>query len=642
MERKPFVQPSIIIGLGGMGCQVAAQIYRSFSQFCENTGADDYRMQFLLIDSMPPAEDTNIRELRDRGDYLSIGERDARGLLHAYRHTDPFWDEWWPDVNDPGDCSRGCATIPAHGRLLFWGNVIDQISDKYLQKYDTSLRNSTEDFVNVFIICTASGGTGSGMFIDVGQLIRNHLSIQRPAAINLVLMMPSIPALIAQPEIRHQLEANGYGSLIGLNYWLTPEHQRNYTIEPYMRSAQSGIILDSTEEPFECVFLISRNNAGGKEFLGVEEYYEMIAEVVGQFVYRPESSYLMQFINKFYRLISVPTNPYKFGSYAQPRRYASFASYQITYSPDKAIQYLSDCWLVKALDNFLQNPEKLSQTVDNHVHNFLKGLKMENSNELDRLHPVEIQRHLRRVKPDELFLYDELELWIRDIEIKENKTHLINQLSNRLITKDNLVSTVQRWKAHIEQMLESELDDHAGVSLHSILSRKLELLVDGLVSGAKSREAYWENHEVPIYDYIESLLKNPNMALCGTIEFVTQLKQKVEQHQECLQEEIEGSKPNRTIGLRQKLNELETIFIPYLTRILKPMMFGGFSLRSRTRRAGRSFHEDWWDECLQLKIEIMVKEYVMRFYEKIKIELNHIERFLRDHIIQELYSLHRL
>ena len=63
--------PSVVIGLGTTGCEIAAQVYKNYKFYCEETGEHPGAIQFLLLDTNDPPY--GAEELNARGEHFNFG-----------------------------------------------------------------------------------------------------------------------------------------------------------------------------------------------------------------------------------------------------------------------------------------------------------------------------------------------------------------------------------------------------------------------------------------------------------------------------------------------------------------------------------------------------------------------------------------
>ncbi len=230
------LMPTIIIGLGGTGKEVLLRIRR---QFVEKYGSiNDFPIiSYLYIDTdNAPSEESGIARERD---YL-INEIDfhpAEKIFnpvnpsdYIYRIQDvPHIKEWLSttgEIAKLGTMNTGAGQIRPAARLAFFHNY-DEIVSKLtaaksritdsrsinMVKELHKIKNVNTDKINVYVITSVSGGTGSGMLIDMGFLIRSIFRNQAVSTCYIVLPK------IYQSYGKERVFANGYAALKEFEYY---------------------------------------------------------------------------------------------------------------------------------------------------------------------------------------------------------------------------------------------------------------------------------------------------------------------------------------------------------------------------------------------------------------------------------------
>jgi hypothetical protein len=235
LKTQEFM-PTILIGLGGTGKEVLLRIRR---QFVEKYGSlDDFPItSYLYIDTdNAPAEESGIARERD---YL-INEIDFKPSEKVFNPVNPSdyihrindiphikeWLNITGEIGKLGTMNTGAGQIRPAARLAFYHNF-DEIVYKLSSAKSTitdsrsinivkdkhNIKNVNTEKINVYVITSISGGTGSGMFIDFGFLIR-HL-FRNQAVSSSYIVLPKI----YQGYGKERVFANGYAALTELEYY---------------------------------------------------------------------------------------------------------------------------------------------------------------------------------------------------------------------------------------------------------------------------------------------------------------------------------------------------------------------------------------------------------------------------------------
>ena len=230
------LMPTIIIGLGGTGKEVLLRIRR---QFVEKYGSisEFPIISYLYIDTdNAPSEESGVARERD---YLinEIDFQPSEKVFHPVNPSDyiyriqdvPHVKEWLSttgEIAKLGTMNTGAGQIRPAARLAFFHNY-DEIVSKLtsakskitdsrsinLVKEIHKIKNVNTDKINVYVITSVSGGTGSGMIMDMGFLIRSIFRNQAVSTCYVVLPK------IYQSYGKERVFANGYAALKEFEYY---------------------------------------------------------------------------------------------------------------------------------------------------------------------------------------------------------------------------------------------------------------------------------------------------------------------------------------------------------------------------------------------------------------------------------------
>jgi hypothetical protein len=289
-EIESYVEfrPTLVIGLGGTGHEV---LVRLKAQFIETFGEEIFRVvklrAFDTADesfAVPTEAGKQIRLDKD-SELINIGHVPVQGIIRNIDRS-PAVKAWLPENLPVRAITAGAKMIRPLGRLaLFYHYDHDAKVRDRLQAVIRSLANiklkgavgegaqvARTRGVNVFIVCSLCGGTGSGIFIDMAYLVRRLLENsgirQEYCYVNGILVLPQAFAMVASDAIM----ANAYAALRELNY---------YTREGgFHVDYPDGMRVEIHNRPFNICYLVDAVNENGKMLTGMEDLSPMIAESI--------------------------------------------------------------------------------------------------------------------------------------------------------------------------------------------------------------------------------------------------------------------------------------------------------------------------------------------------------------------------
>ncbi len=284
-----YVAPTLVIGVGGTGVEIMRLIKANMSQ---SPVPITSVVQFLALDTEPcdnlPGQETIFER-----EFAYIGDYNASSVLKnldAYPHI----KDWWFD--DPnlvtGSIYKGARQRRYIGRLSLyvkWGafiqklipktRIVREISKKEdVQRSGINVERDTGR-VQVYIISSVCGGTGSGVLLDVAFRVRQELGDD--ADIGGVLLMPSCFLPEIQSEIQQQrIQANAYATLREMNHFMGGATFHGCFPDHAYAGGDGRKIVDELERPFDWVYLVDRSN--GKEHL---QSLESVRRMASQYIY---------------------------------------------------------------------------------------------------------------------------------------------------------------------------------------------------------------------------------------------------------------------------------------------------------------------------------------------------------------------
>lgn len=376
--------PTIIIGIGGTGKEVLLRVRR---QFVERYGSliEFPIASYLYIDTdNAPAEETGIARERD----FLIRDIDFQPAEKVFNPVNPSeyiarlndvphikrWLNSSGEIGKLGTMNTGAGQIRPAARLAFFHNF-EEICNKLLTtksritdarsinfvKEKHHIKSVNTEKINVYVIASISGGTGSGMFIDLGFLIRDLFKNQ--AISSAYILLPKI----FQNYGKERIYANGYAALMELEHF---NFQHNFEVswkrnEP--KNFQPGVYDD--------IYFIDGENYKNLTIsdISTRDIFKMIADSIFQdFSNSDFANYkrgvrinLLQYKQRFYpeNLIS--------SDETFSCKYSSFGQASISIPVDRIILSCSYKLCEDIINYYLSYAEGSQPEIDNYLLNDL-------------------------------------------------------------------------------------------------------------------------------------------------------------------------------------------------------------------------------------------------------------------------------
>ena len=272
-------RPTVIIGLGGTGHGAILKLKKRFMDVYPSVPPI---IKFLSIDTTENVEhsekarDGSTVTLEPGSERYVISVSNPAGLVNG---TNPHIDEWWPSNIPILAISAGAGQVRARGRLALFakskeifaaiGKAIDdvkQIKNRKLMFKD-DFRVSDRGGVEVYIVGSLAGGTGSGTFLDVAFITRSFLD-----------SLSNITGVLALPRVFKDLagvslvKPNAYGALKEIERFTKLGREDVFKINYGTHE------IEVNHPPFDLLYLMDSINEAGNVIREPRELLELIAD----------------------------------------------------------------------------------------------------------------------------------------------------------------------------------------------------------------------------------------------------------------------------------------------------------------------------------------------------------------------------
>jgi hypothetical protein len=265
--------PTLIIGIGSSGLFTLEHVQRFYYETYGKNKPENVEYLFIETD-----KDNQVGITPEKNEigrvYISLGEMENM----IYELQKDGYADWLPPSVELLNAGLGAGGIRSCGRLALWGcnstqdnfkNVIEAIVNAYgriMPEDDkgSEKENSEKIKPTVFITGTLTGGTGSGILIDMGYLVR--YLIKDINELFGLFLLPKNPTSIRGLEVAY---ANSYAALKDLDHY-------NKADTVYKENWPNGVQAKFTVPPYELVQFISQDyNDGSPALSNLGALYKM-------------------------------------------------------------------------------------------------------------------------------------------------------------------------------------------------------------------------------------------------------------------------------------------------------------------------------------------------------------------------------
>lgn len=284
MSEYTGMTPTVIVGVGGTGKEILIKIRRMIVELYGSLDALPI-VAFLHIDTEGNAkvsepqvvlkQDISLRPIEQ----VWAKVEDAKAILNKLSSYE-YLEEWFPSqLKGTDSIVAGAGQIRSLGRFAFtlnyqtiknsFNNAKSRIRghEKFmLDKWQVQLDKG----MNIFVACSLSGGTGSGMVMDLAYNIRDWVPPSEMPQSSAYMVLPG-----AFAGLGDRVVANAYSALMELNHYSRSDtcFESQYSGNQSDRiSAQSG-----RDVPFNFCYLVGNSN-DKVTFPSLNSVLEMVAQ----------------------------------------------------------------------------------------------------------------------------------------------------------------------------------------------------------------------------------------------------------------------------------------------------------------------------------------------------------------------------
>lgn len=496
--------PTLIVGLGGLGCYIANTIYKDLS---------DEQQRHVEVMVM----DTDVNELKEKmydklkngqsvvqtspsGIVMSCVERlDAQGAV----------EQWFPVDLLTGSLgykqmTEGAAQVRSISRLAMLDTINSQRIQALNRKLENLLRNAgqqLQESCRVVMVNSIAGGTGSGSFLQLALYIREYFAQRNITNV-------TIRSFIAMPDIFIQngdynseqlidnVRANGYASLKEVDavfakragvsqantqpfYDMTLEYKPNQT---------QAIAIEKGTPPFDVVTLFDYSNLQGRNIGHKNNYIANMIDTIRLHLFSPlvgRGGIASQTDNLVNHHVA----------HGNRSNYAGSGVASLEYPVDDMLQYGALRWATDGISSeWLEIDEQITDEIHRAEQARKDGVFMDIPNEHQRF--CELVRQKAEISKPAPFY--------RNIY---NDVHLLNEHGERTEIKHLLwLRTINK---HIDDVLQQAIQEKSTDSIIPILSQDALLDPDNVEDQVKRYEYGLERYLIEL----EKRVQNAGLAM---------------------------------------------------------------------------------------------------------------------------------
>lgn len=173
-----MAKPTLLIGIGTSGLRVLEETQKFYFEHTGKNKPGNVEYLYLETDesSFPS---TTVLKNEIRRVYLDLSDKETK-INNLKDQLPEEESQWIPDPSYIKDAGKGAGGMPAFGRVALWSypnfNTVKEAINSAFNKINNHTQvDSDNTRPAVFITGSLTGGTGSGIFIDIAYMIKKHI-----------------------------------------------------------------------------------------------------------------------------------------------------------------------------------------------------------------------------------------------------------------------------------------------------------------------------------------------------------------------------------------------------------------------------------------------------------------------------------
>ena len=240
---------TLVIGIGTTGLRIIEQAQQVHYEFVNKNRPSTNSVEYMYIETDTNCEPRKTASGKTDIDQVFFPLNSAHADIEILKSIDGLDTSWIPEIKEIETLDAGAGGLPSYGRLGFWANNnYKELRNKIKKKFENIQGDPS---TQILVVGTLTGGTGSGVCVDVGYLVRDTLATDN---VNAILLLPDRHSFTAN-KVLHE---NAFAATSSINYY---NHKDNsYKVKyPDLQTYSAG-----AKPPFQYCQYISQDYADAR------------------------------------------------------------------------------------------------------------------------------------------------------------------------------------------------------------------------------------------------------------------------------------------------------------------------------------------------------------------------------------------
>ena len=212
-----MAKKSLIIGIGSTGLSILEEAQQYHYEFTsQNKPGNNVEFIYLETDKSNKSRDTAGGKTEINPIFVDFGN-DTNVDIAQLQQNSEIDSSWIPPIEYLEQGTIGAGGMPSFGRLALWKAVnFNNIRDEITRRFNNIQGDSD---TMIYVVGSLTGGTGSGICLDLAYLLQDTLP-QCRSNLQALLLLPN-RATFAGHKALHE---NSFAALTALDFYSNPKN----------------------------------------------------------------------------------------------------------------------------------------------------------------------------------------------------------------------------------------------------------------------------------------------------------------------------------------------------------------------------------------------------------------------------------
>lgn len=263
-----MAQSTLIVGIGTTGLRIIEEAQQFHYEFTGRNKPND-RVQYIYLETDVDMKPQKTAAGKSDIELVPLGLSDNKTEINKLKNNNKIDSSWIPESTEVLANEKGAGGMPSYGRLSLWiPKNLDNFYSTVANKYQLIQGDGN---TNIIVVGSLTGGTGSGIVVDVAYFLQDITSNNN---INGIFLLPNRLSFGTNDSIFE----NAFTSLTAIDYYSKANNEYSVTLPNSKKITKQG-------PPFQLVTHLSHDFADSRApIASLSELIKVAGSITGLYI----------------------------------------------------------------------------------------------------------------------------------------------------------------------------------------------------------------------------------------------------------------------------------------------------------------------------------------------------------------------